>query len=255
MNVPFQPIAPQTAAEERDAIQAAQAGDPAAVETLVRAQVRYVAGEARKMASATVSEEDLLQVGLSALVQAVRTFDLSREGVRLIVHAKPRIREAMNEERAGATTAMAIPGRTLRRFEQARRATSTMDAAADFAEGQGMDRKTFFAVADALNGAVHLDAPVSDESGASREREVLVGDALQPVPQPEPTAVNRADVARIFDVAGLDARSERVVRLAFGFAGEPLSDADIAKATGLSRQSVGRIRNEAMAVLRRVAGA
>jgi RNA polymerase primary sigma factor len=262
MALPITPTAPMTPAEETRAIVDAQAGDEAAMERLVRAQVRYVVGEARKMASATVSEDDLLQVGLSAFVQSVRAFDAARP-VRLFTFAKAYIREAMNEERAAAGTPMAIPGRTLRRFEQARRATSSMDAAADFAADQGMDRRTFYAVAEALNGSVSIDAAhtahAHDESPArsaaafERTKELSLHEALQPAPAPEVTAVNRATVASYIRAAGLDTRAERIVRLAYGFAGEPLSDADIAKVTGLSRPTVGRIRNEALAALQRAA--
>jgi RNA polymerase sigma factor (sigma-70 family) len=48
----------------------------------------------------------------------------------------------------------------------------------------------------------------------------------------------------------LESRERRVVRLRFGFDGEPLTQAQIAKVTGMSQPTVYRVLEQAMETLR-----
>ena len=81
---------------ERELIAAAQAGDEAAREELVRANVGFVAGVARRRLRNGIEMDDLVQMGLAGLTEAINRYDLqSPKRLRLLTFAYRRIDGAM----------------------------------------------------------------------------------------------------------------------------------------------------------------
>lgn len=252
------PLAPDA---ERDLIALAQAGREAAMADLVRAHVRYLRAEARKYSASEplLDADDMLSAGLEAFVKAVKSFDLSRP-VRLLTHARPAIALAMDEEKAAVGRAISVPSRTLRRYRQAIRETDSLEDAREWAwkkEGR-LAPDVFDAVHFAMTGH-SLDAPKRSphlaQDALSEERDAGSAEARPGVgigsrgPSPEDNAIARALTRQALAV--LDVRQRAVVVLAF-LSGEDLSDAEIAERLLMSRPTVTRLRNAALAAMREV---
>lgn len=262
-------IAPLAADVEAGLVLDAQTHrSPAAVAMLVRAHVRYLQAEARKYAAAEplVEADDLVSAGIEGFLAAIATFDPTR-GARLLTHARPTVALYMAEEVASTGRAIAVPGRTLRKYRRAIRETATVAEARELAATRdGLGRETFDAVHYALTSGGSLEAPVDspavgqgagvngsegwDWGGGGRTAEDYSADAHAlgaRGPAPEGTAISRAMAAQA--LAALNPREREVVALAY-LSGEDLSDAAIAARLGVSRPTVTRTRNAALAAMR-----
>jgi RNA polymerase primary sigma factor len=89
-----------TPEEERDCARAAAAGDAAARERLIRANLRFVVAVARQHARGGASLEDLVNEGNIGLMKAAARFDPER-GVRFISYAVWWVRQSMRRSLPG----------------------------------------------------------------------------------------------------------------------------------------------------------
>lgn len=263
--------APLDVDEENRLVALAQDGDKPATARLVEAHVRYLRSEAAKYAAAEplLTTDDLLSAALEAFLGAIRSFDPTR-GARLLTHARPAVAEAMDNEKATVGRAISVPPRTLRKYRRALREAETLDAARALAEDRdGMTRETFDAVHFAMTGGVPLDSPVpgggtpitngaalnggeGDSWGGSPNGPAALLSTDHPLlgsrgQSPEGTALARNLAAQA--LAALDPKAREVVALAY-LTGEDLSDAQIAVRVGVSRPTVTRLRNAALASMR-----
>lgn len=239
MSSPLDVVKPRpnlTAEEEAPLVAAAQRGDASAADTIVRSQARYIYGQAVRWASPTVTADDLFQVGVLGLMDAVASFDPAA-GVRLFTHARRAIQRRMSAEVAETGSTVTVPARTFQRYAQAVRSTETLAEAREFAgdpeRSRRLEPEAFNAVHDAISGAVPILH--EDDLGAG------AGDVAE-------TATAKLAVAAMLGV--LDDRSRTVVRMAFGLDGDPMDDGAIASVLGIHRTRVVRIRNAALAAMR-----
>ena len=77
---------PLTAKQEREALEAMAAGDPAARHKLIEHNLRLVAHIIKKHYASSRDQEDLISIGTIGLIKAVDTFD-GRKGSRLATYA------------------------------------------------------------------------------------------------------------------------------------------------------------------------
>lgn len=77
---------PLTAKQEREALEAMAAGDPAARQKLIEHNLRLVAHIIKKHYASSRDQEDLISIGTIGLIKAVDTFD-GRKGSRLATYA------------------------------------------------------------------------------------------------------------------------------------------------------------------------
>lgn len=251
---------PLTATDERALVALAQGGDHDAIARIVTSQLNALNSTAYTYGAASgVDRADLVSAGIEALLAAIHTFDPER-GTRLFTHAQHGIREAMADEVAAYSSAIAIPGRTLRRYRRALRETTTLAEARALAKTRdGMDESTFDAVHAALTGGHSLDAGLtsggpnahgtagSDCDPALDSEARRLGDHG---PTPEASAVTRALTRQALAVCQSD--TERlIVTRAFGLdGGESLGDERIAQLLGTSRTTVLRTRNAVLTRMR-----
>ena len=85
---------PLTAAQEKDALAALQAGDPAARDTLIRHNLRLVAHLAKKYYPTGCDQDDLVSIGTVGLIKAAATFRPER-GARFAGYAARCIENEM----------------------------------------------------------------------------------------------------------------------------------------------------------------
>lgn len=216
-----------TATNEAHLVEAYQAGDPKALDILAHAYDAWLRKLARQQARrSSVPFDDLLQEARLAFMESTLRADPRR---RLSTIARPWVEEALRD--ACHPAAFAIPPRTFRRYWAVMREAGTPEEGARIAPTHGLAVDTFWAVHRAATGASSLDAsPV--ETPAAVETAVEAAQARH-------EAAER--------LARLNDRERLVVEHAFGFAtGSPMSDDEVAKAVGLSRPTVQRVRVSAL---------
>lgn len=247
--------APLTPAEERRLIADARAGSADAVARLVTSQLPALRATARTYGAASgLDRDDLVSAGVEALLGAISSFDVSR-GTRLFTHAQASVREAMADEVAAYSAAIAVPGRTLRRYRRAIRETTSLVAARELAHTRdGMDPVTFDSVHAAMTGGISLDERTAGQGGPDQTAgDVSLAERLPAAEggtTPEATAEARALSRQALAVCATD-QERLVITRAFGLdGGEPLDDGRIALLVGSHRTTVLRTRTAVLARMR-----
>jgi hypothetical protein len=245
--------APLGAVEECALMILAKAGDHAATTRLVTSQVRALEREAARRCgvNSTLESDDLVAAGLEALVRTVHTFDLER-GVRWWTHAAPAVDAVMAEVVARAS-AVAIPGRTLRKVRRAIRASETeADARTLAAVAEGVAADTFDACLSALGGwsATEALAQVSPEGVLLVPEPVAMVGTRGPAPLPSDPVVRFLVAAALQTLTPLETLAVEATVLAY----DPPPLSDLAVTLGRSAQSITAARRRALAKLAEVLG-
>ncbi len=203
-----------------------EGGDRLALETLVRANLRFVVSVAKRYRNRGLPLEDLVNEGNLGLLRAAERFEPER-GVRFISYAVWWIRQAILRAlaRAEAPT-LARGGRPSRRSGR------------EGAGGRDAPRRL---------RVVSLDEPVHGRSGGRLAD--LVADERFPSPV---AGLERRRLRDRIDarLVTLPEREERVLRMYFGLDGtRPLDLAEIGRSLGVSRDRVRQIKARALARL------
>ena len=247
MNAPLQAIAPLSTDDERQAIQRAKAGDQAAMETLIRSQIRTMTTMAWRLARANRSDaEDLIQAGIVALVEALEDFDCTMSD-RLWRFAELRVRKAMTETMLGHVASVTVPSRTAQRMWASERKTTTDEAAFSLATSpdnpRRMDAYTYAAAYAVLNASslqYEGDGSSHDGDGYDQRRRA---DAVTPE---EFTDTVESSLVIEQALRVLSDQERQVVVLHYGLSGlEPMIDSVIGGRLNLSRPRVANIRRAA----------
>lgn len=212
---------------------------------------RHIArGEARKLVSSLMGEEDLIQEGYIGLLRAARRFDPDR-GIRFTTYARWWVRAQMTRAIETTGRTVRLPGGAVEQIRNLRRAAARLDqegieyTIADLAAEVGLEKKR----AELLlrqGGVVSIDQP--DEDGLS------VGDRLtSEFDDPDETAYRMESINKIqtafWDL--LDERERFILTHHYGLDGhEAKTMADIGKRIGLSRERVRQIEVGALMRLR-----
>lgn len=212
---------------------------------------RHIArGEARKLVSSLMGEEDLVQEGYIGLLRAARRFDPDR-GIRFTTYARWWVRAQMTRAIETTGRTVRLPGGAVEQIRNLRRAAARLDqegvdyTLADLAEEVGLEKKR----AELLlrqGGVVSIDQP--DEDGLS------VGDRLpSDLVEPDEKAYRAEAITKIQDAFAelLDERERFILTHHYGLEGnEAKTMADIGKRIGLSRERVRQIEVGALMRLR-----
>ena len=216
-----------TAAEERDLIQKAQAGDRAARDRVLLANQGLVWSIARRHASLGVEPDDLAQAGNIGLMRAVEKFDTSR-GLRFTTYATFWIRMEIKKSRRATLHLVTVPG-------------SLADTV------RGLNRKL------RKGEPVHIpprNAHTLRALAAAHAPHVSLDAAWYRTRTPDPTAGLRcAEVLAALD--DLPDRPRRMLSLRFGLlGGECWNLEDIGRAFGVCKERARQIEAEALEKLR-----
>ena len=231
-----------------------RARDPEALDTLVRANLRFVVSVAKKYQGHGVGLGDLINEGNLGLIRAAHKFD-ERQGVKFISYAVWWIRQAVlqaladqsRDVRVPVSQASAVSG-IGKRANALRQTLAREPTAREIAEGLDLSETEVARLVAVTQPHVSLDAPLAP----GQDNRLLDSLADDVGPAPDEVLIARA-LAQAIDesLAGLKPREATILRLYFGFDNqEPLTLEQIGALLGVTRERVRQIKEKALSRLR-----
>lgn len=240
-----------TAADEVALARRAEAGDAAARQRLVDANLRLVVAIARRHVGRGLPLADLVQEGAVGLIEAAARFDW-RRGYRFSTYAGWLVSRAIHDALAARARPIRLPRTVLRRAaavaaaeERLRRRHGRPPTGEELARETGLTPRQL-ARAQVPAVVESLDAPGDDERAPIAE---LLGTAPSPLEELE--RLTESDALRAA-VARLPARQRAVIELRYAVdAGDPATVPETARALRVSPSAVRRLEERALEQLRR----
>lgn len=218
LNLHSKPISKE---EELVLARAIQAGDEAAVNVLVTANLKFVVTLANKFIGMGLPIEDLIQEGNAGLIEAARKFTADKN-VKFITYAQFWIRKRLN-------LALCDLGRTVRIPVNQEYALYKQKMA-----GESVNL-----------GNLSLDRPIGEEGDNTLGDLILRTEAVDPFEEIETTQfINRL-------LGKLKVTDREIVELFYGLVGDGLSTKEIAAQVGKTPAEVNRALKVARAQMRK----
>lgn len=244
--------------EEKRLARLARAGDAAAAERLVTANLRFVISYVKKYQGHGLDLSELVAIGNEGLLKAVRKFDPDH-GVKFISYAVWWVRQAVLKALAEQTRSVRIP------LNQ-NSALIRMSRAESFLTQELGREPTDKEIATALNDSepniraarrmtsaeLSLDAPVErSDKTASTFGERFAGKEGKEIEEQTDARLTREFIDRIFD-RYLTARERKILYLYYGLeeGSEALTLEKIGALMGVTRERIRQIRERAFEKLR-----
>jgi RNA polymerase primary sigma factor len=245
-----------TRAEERELARRKDAGDEAAKQRLIEANLRLVMSITRNYTKSGVPLLDLIQEGNLGLIRAVEKFDW-RMGYKLSTYATWWIRQAV-------TRALADQGRTIRLpvhvADQVRRLMRTRrqlaqklnrePTIAELAAEAGFTEERVGDLLELVEDPISLETPVGDG-------ESIYSDLIEDINSDQPdhaTALRLRSRELAQALASLNPRMRRVLVLRFGLGDQaPKTLEEVGAGLGITRERVRQLESRALRELRAVA--
>ena len=248
-----------TREREAELARGIRAGDPDALEQLVRANLRFVVSVAKKYQNQGVSLSDLINEGNLGLIRAAHKFDETK-GIKFISYAVWWIRQAILQALAEQSRIVRVPlnrAGTLHRI--GRRANTLLQELgreathAEIAEGMDLSEEEVAKTVAISMGHLSLDAPL----GAGDDTRLLDYLADEESLAPDEQTFERALSDAVAEsLSSLKERESRILRLYFGLDGdEPMTLEEIGARMGITRERVRQIKEKALSRLRHVSQA
>ena len=244
-----------TADEEKSLSRAISAGDAAARDRMVRANLRLVVNIARGYSGKGLPLQDLIEEGNLGLLRAVEGFDPDMN-TRFSTYASYWIKQSIKRALVNTAKTIRVPAYMVELLSKWRRASVKLaeelnrtPTPEDIAAELGIPKKKLRIVKKAI--ALYNASPQSeqDESG------LTLGDI---VPDdrtigPEDELINSDNLKHVFRLLDeMDSRESTILRMRFGLDdSEPRTLKEIGQGLGLTRERVRQIEGEALRKLHR----
>lgn len=241
--------------QEIDLAKRIEAGDKAAVQQFVLANLRLVVSIAKRYVGRGLSLLDLIQEGNIGLMRAVQRYDW-RRGHRFSTHATWWIRQAISRAVADKGRAIRLPVYVNTALNRVRRERQRLvqelgrdPSEQELADALGMDVDRLHELEAAPGTPISLELPV----GEDEEQEL--GDVLadESSTSPEEAATTRTMKQEMQDVLEdvLTPRERLVLQLRFGLGnGHTYPLEQVGRQLGITRERVRQIEAGALAKLR-----
>lgn len=242
-----------TADEEVDLANRISQGDAAALDRLVKANLRFVISVSKQYQGYGLTLQDLINEGNFGLIKAASRFDPSR-GFKFISYAVWWIRQSIIHAISTQARMVRLPQNKMAELRKIQEAGIKLaqdfgrePTADELAQAMGTSAAAIEKVSGLNSKHVSLDAPMVDgEEGTLKE--VLSDDA--PLADEE---VIRSSMLEALDgcLQGLRPREREVIMLSYGIGTDmPMKLDDIADRFELTRERIRQIRDRAIRKLR-----
>ena len=246
---------PLLTAEEEDRLaRLAQAGDPLALEQLIRANLRFVVSVAKRYQNRGLAFGDLIQEGNIGLVTAAEKFDPD-QGVKFISYAVWWIRQAILASLARQSRSVRLPlnratelSRVLRVSEELKQTLGRDPKAQEIALKAELKPAIVEMLLSLNTAEVRLDAPIGEAEDSNLIERFLVDEDRVDVSVEHRILEERIAVA----LDEIRPRDARVLRLYYGLQGESEHTLEqIGQILGVTRERVRQLRDRALTEIRR----
>ena len=228
-------------------------GSRDAMDQLIQGNLKYVVSVANKYKGCGLSLLDLINEGNIGLIQAAKRFDPDK-GVKFITYAVWWIRQSIMHALAVQSGTVRLPikqagklykiGEKYREFKQAKGREPTTD---ELAKELDQTVEEIDNILRVYRNHLSLDAPIT-EGDDTRYLDTLESKDMPSIEE----GLVRSSLASEVDalLQELSPREQGILKMRFGFNGDPMTLEEIGKKIGLSRERVRQIETKAKRRLR-----
>lgn len=244
-----------SADEERALSRATHAGDAAARDHMIRANLRLVVSIARHYQNRGVALDDLIEEGNLGLIHAIGKFDPER-GFRLSTYATWWIRQAIERAIMNQSRTVRLPIYLVKELNAVLRAMRELERSGGASDVEAVARK-LNRPAEEVRQLLRLnERPSSLDAPLALDNELSMADALPDADAADPAdGIARQEIEALVRtwVDQLNPRQHHVVVRRYGLEGhEPETLETIADELGLTRERVRQLQLEALTSLRKL---
>lgn len=245
-----------TPKEEVELAKRVQAGDDAAREHMIRANLRLVVKIAREYDNLGLPLLDLINEGNIGLMKAVEKFDPAK-GAKLSSYSSWWIKQSIRRALANQSKTIRLPVNAVDQIYHLRKASAKLHEVIgrdptdeELAQEVGLSVRRVSELRDAAVRPASLDAPLGDEDSSTLGEVV----ADENAPNPYQLFEDRNSLSKLGElIARLPERESRIIRSRFGLDdGREKTLEEIGVKFSLTRERIRQLQNLALVKLRRM---
>lgn len=243
-----------TAEEEVELARKIRSGDRRAIETLTRANLRFVVSVAKQYQNQGLSLPDLINEGNLGLIKAAQKFDETR-GFKFISYAvwwiRQSIMQAINEQSRivrlplNQVSSLTKCHKILSKFEQEHERLPSMEELADMMD---LSKERLSETLASSGRHMSFDAPFSEDSDGGTLIDIIES---KEIPFTDSRLMSESlgtEIERAFST--LSERESVILRFIFGVGVPESSIEEVGIKLGLTRERVRQIKEKALKKLR-----